>query len=225
MGHDDIGHPGAQVNQSGDDAGNRQPGVDLFTHRVDGVKQFGKGPEGIWVGLAGHQHFRGKREYIDGKQREAGRGVHQDKIVIPDNRGQGIFESVLPRFGIHQFHFGAGQIDMGGYQVKPLPLGRKDRLFNRLTAVVHNQVVDRGPLVIRLNAQPSGGIGLWIHVHHQHGLAGQRQGRRQVDHRYCLAHTTLLVSHRDRSGFLFGHNVSPSVSVAALAVQLPQIRL
>ena len=64
---------------------------------------------------------------------------------------------------------------------------------------IHEQVIERRRLPIRLFAKVRGRVRLWIEIENQDPLPRLRQGRGEVNRGRRLADAPLLVDHRDPS--------------------------
>ena len=150
------------------------------------------------------QHLAGGGQAVDRQQAEARRVVDQHHVrggpsgalpLLALPVVEGVLEDRLAADGARQLQLGAGQVEVrrqhGEARGRRAPQGVGDP-----AALGEQRVGGRLPR-LELGAQVLRGVGLGVHVDHEHPLAQAGQGRAEVDRGRGLPHAALLVDDRD----------------------------
>ena len=99
------------------------------------------------------------------------------------------------RLRLRELDVGAGEVLRAGQQPKPIDIGGENHLLRE--AVADEHIVDGMAVVVALEAEAGGGVGLRIAVDQEDLEAFQCQTRRQIDGRGGLSYPALLVDDAD----------------------------
>ena len=148
------------------------------------------------VGLERDEHLVGGRQGVERQHAERRPAVHEHEVEAALVLQQQVAQDDLAADDSGEFDLGGGEVDVA----------RGDpEVVRHLAAdlgegpVVDEDVVHRGRLAVRLEAEVRRGVGLRVEVEDADALPGGREGRREVDRRRRLAHAAFLVDDRDPS--------------------------
>src|SRR5207253_2963747 len=176
------------------DASDLELRVEVRAHELVRVEEVPEALEREVFALSRDQHLGGGGQGVEGEQPERGRAVDDDQLYAFRRRGQRLAETRFALAHRSERDLGPGQVDLGRNQLQPWHAGRH-RCF-RNCALAGEQVIYGQPCTRRVEAEPRGGVGLWIEVHQQDGVPELGQGGAEVDGGGGLAYPALLVYHR-----------------------------
>src|SRR5439155_16449816 len=130
------------------------------------------------VRLQGDEHLVGRSQGVQGQHAQRRGAVHQQEIERLGILLQRVAEDDFAADHAGQLDLGGGEVDVGADQRQPLADVATDF---RERAVVDEDVVDRGPFAVRLDAEVGGGVGLRVEVDDADAPAALRQGSGEVD--------------------------------------------
>ncbi|MNR24238.1 hypothetical protein D3C85_1413070 [compost metagenome] len=135
---------------------------------------------------------------IQGQQRQRGRAIDQDKIVLAGDGVDGGLQLAFALVHLHQVDLGAGKLAVGGQHV----VAARFRLH---AGLLDRGLADQYLVQVRLervlvDATTHGGVALRVQVHQQHALIVRGKAGRQIDGGRRLAHTTLLIGDAEYAG-------------------------
>ena len=182
--------------------------VEVGVHPLDGVDQIGQALQRKILALHGHDHPVRCAQPVEREQRQRGRAIHQHKVVLRIDLGQGRAQALFAPLQPHKFDLSTGQFAVGTEHIKTAAgiqqfLAGDPRLFDAGRFEQH--VVDRQFELALVDARAHGGVALWVQIDHEHALPELGQAGGQVDGGGGLAHPTLLIGNTKYfgHGFLF----------------------
>ena len=117
----------------------------------------------------------------------------RSKLVLDGLQGAAQAEGAVFRAG--QLNVGAGQVLRAGQQPEQIDLRGQNHLLRE--AVAHKHVIDGMAVVVALESEAGGGVGLRIAIHQQDFEAFQRQAGSKIDGGRGFAHSALLVDETE----------------------------
>ena len=151
--------------------------------------------EGKILSLHGHNQRLSGREDIEGEQIERGRAIEEDQIVAALDRFKALAQAKCTVFGAGKLDICASQVLRAGQQPKAVDFSGQNHLFR--AAVADQNVIDRMAIVVALETEAGGGIGLRIAVDEQDLEPLERQAGGKIDGSGGFAHSALLIYDPD----------------------------
>jgi hypothetical protein len=108
---------------------------------------------------------------------------------------EGLAQAQGAILGRGQFDIGAGQVLRAGQKRQKLDLGGQNHLFGR--GLAHQHVINGVPVVVALETEAGGAVGLGVAVHQKDFEAFESEAGGQVDGRGGLADSALLIDYAE----------------------------
>ncbi len=174
-----LGEIGPLVHHGEEHALDLEPRVQGPADPLQGGAQRGDPLEGEVLALEGDEHALGGHEGVDGEQAQAGGAIDEDVVVAGGHRFQGLLQAELAGQQGNELDLRPREVAVGGSQGQVLEVGGDHDLLQR--PLLDQHLVDAGPGLARLAAEPGGEVSLGVGVHGQHPPLGRGQAGRQVD--------------------------------------------
>jgi len=132
---------------------------------------------------------------IESEQIESWGAIENQEVESRLDRRQGAAQAQRAVLCCGQLDVGAGQVLRAGQEPQQVDLGGQDDLLGQ--GVAHQDVIDGMPVVVALETEARGSVGLGVAVHQQNLYAFESEARGEVDGSGGLADSALLIDNAE----------------------------